>query len=130
MSEKDKNKNIILKICIAVLVMIMAIAICLIILSKRNETAVPESSYVSSQSSSSSFVQENSYEIELKVGETCKAELTNTETDSKPIWISSDNNIAVVDDYGNITAVSAGTCTVTVVMMDSDDTVSVTVNVK
>lgn len=129
MSEKDKNKNIILKICIAVLVMIMAIAICLIILSKRNETTVPESSYVSSQSSSS-FVQENSYEIELKVGETCKAELTNTETDSKPIWISSDNDIAVVDDYGNITAVSAGTCTVTVVMMDSDDTVSVTVNVK
>lgn len=129
MSEKDKNKNIILKICIAVLVMIMAIAICLIILSKRNETAVPESSYVSSQSSSN-FVQENSYEIELKVGETCKAELTNTETDSKPIWISSDNDIAVVDDYGNITAVSAGTCTVTVVMMDSDDTVSVTVNVK
>ena len=121
MSEKDKNKNIILKICIAVLVMIIAIAICLII---------PESSYVSSQSSSSSFVQENSYEIELKVGETCKAELTNTETSSKPIWISSDNNIAVVDDYGNITAVSAGTCTVTVVMMDSDDTVSVTVNVK
>lgn len=126
MSEKDKNKNIILKICVAVLVMIIAIAICLIILSKRNETTVSESSY----SSSMSFVQESSYEIELKVGETCKAELTNTETNSNPIWISSDSDIAVVDDYGNITAVSAGTCTITVVMMDSDDTVSVTVNVK
>ncbi len=132
MSEKSKNRNIILKICLAVLFMIIAIAICLIVLSGRNDESSSESSQVSSDSSSSmsSFVQESSYEIELKAGETCKAELTDVETDSKPIWISSDNSIATVDDYGTITAVSEGTCTVTIVMMDSDENISVTVNVK
>ncbi|MGN1037386.1 MAG: Ig-like domain-containing protein [Ruminococcus sp.] len=44
--------------------------------------------------------------------------------------MSSDNSIATVDDYGTITAVSEGICTVTVVMMDSDENISVTVNVK
>ncbi len=130
MSEKSKNRNIILKICLAVLIMIIAVAVCLIVLSKRNEESSSESSQVSSESSSSRFVQESSYEIELQIGETCRAELTDIETDSKPIWISSDNSIATVDDSGNITAVSAGTCTVTVVMMDSDENISVTVNVK
>lgn len=130
MSEKNKNSNIILKICLAVLLMIIAIAVCLIVISGRNDESSSESSQVSSGSSSSKFIQESSYEIELQTGETCRAEIIDIETDSKPIWISSDNSIATVDDYGTITAVSEGTCTVTVVMMDSDENLSVTVNVK
>lgn len=132
MSEKNKNASIILKMCLAVLFMIIAIAVCFIVISGRNDESSSESSKVSSESSSSSssFVQESSYEIELQKGETCTAELTDVETDSKPIWISSDNSIATVDDYGTITAISEGTCTVTVVMMDSDESISVTVNVK
>lgn len=130
MSEKNKNSNIILKICLAVLLMIIAIAVCFIIISGRNDESSSESSQISYGSSSSKFIQESSYEIELQIGETCRAELIDIETDSKPIWISSDNSIATVDDYGTITAVSEGTCTVTVVMMDSDENISVTVNVK
>lgn len=37
---------------------------------------------------------------------------TDTTDDKKVIWTSSDKKIATVDDYGNVTAVSAGTATI------------------
>ena len=37
---------------------------------------------------------------------------TDTTDDKKVIWTSSDKKIATVDDYGNVTAISAGTATI------------------
>lgn len=37
---------------------------------------------------------------------------TDTTDDKKVIWTSSDKKVATVDDYGNVTAVSAGTATI------------------
>lgn len=37
---------------------------------------------------------------------------TDTTDDKKVIWTSSDKKIAIVDDYGNVTAISAGTATI------------------
>lgn len=37
---------------------------------------------------------------------------TDTTDDKKVIWTSSDKKIAIVDDYGNVTAISTGTATI------------------
>lgn len=131
-NEKSKKGSVVLKICLSILVMVIAIALCLIVLSRRDsEESTPEEIIpVSSESTTSkSFVPESSYEINLQVGQTCNAEITDFETDSTPIWMSSDNSIATVDSSGVITAVSEGTCTVTVAIMDIDQNIIVTVNV-
>ncbi len=49
-------------------------------------------------------------------------------SDTKITWISSDTQIAVVDDSGNVTAISAGTCMVTAKAGNKTD--SITINVK
>lgn len=129
-NEKSKKGSVVLKICLSILVMVIAIALCLIVLSRRENESNPEESIsVSTEESSKSFVPESSYEINLQVGQTCNAEITDFETDSTPIWMSSDNSIATVDSSGVITAVSEGTCTVTVAIMDIDQNIIVTVNV-
>ncbi len=130
-NEKSKKGNVILKICLSILVIVIAIALCLIVLSRRDNESNPEEIIpVSSESTTSkSFVPESSYEINLQVGQTCNAEITDFETDSTPIWMSSDNSIATVDSSGVITAVSEGTCTITVAIMDIDQNIIVTVNV-
>lgn len=132
MSEKRKNNNILLRICLAILIMIIAVAVCLMIISKKNnessENILPVSSDTSSENSVI-FNDDISYEINLKIGETCQAELTDSEIESKLIWISSDNDVATVDDFGNITAVSAGRCNITVIIMDTDQNIGIKVNV-
>lgn len=130
-NEKSKKGSVVLKICLSVLAIVIAIALCLIIISRyKSEEGSPEESIsVSTEESSKSFVPESSYEINLQVGQTCNAEITDFETDSTPIWMSSDNSIATVDSSGVITAVSEGTCTVTVAIMDIDQNIIVTVNV-
>lgn len=129
-NEKSKKGSVVLKICLSILVMVITIALCLIVLSRRDNESNPEESIsVSTEESSKSFVPESSYEINLQVGQTCNAEITDFETDSTPIWMSSDNSIATVDSSGVITAVSEGTCTVTVAIMDIDQNIIVTVNV-
>lgn len=129
-NEKSKKGSVVLKICLSILVMVIAIALCLIVLYRRDNESNPEESIsVSTEESSKSFVPESSYEINLQVGQTCNAEITDFETDSTPIWMSSDNSIATVDSSGVITAVSEGTCTVTVAIMDIDQNIIVTVNV-
>ena len=129
-NEKSKKGSVVLKICLSILVMVITIALCLIVLSRRDNESNPEESIsVSTEESSKSFVPESSYEINLQVGQTCNAEITDFETDSTPIWMSSDNSIATVDSSGVITAVSEGTCTVTVAIMDIDQNIVVTVNV-
>lgn len=140
--NKKTLKYRMLQICLAVLILIIIGAIVLIILSgKNNNNNNSESSILSESISSSDIIDENSssgidfkpessYELNLKVGEVCKAELTDFETDSKLIWLTSDSSIASVDNEGNITAVSIGTCTVTVIIMDTDDSIAVTVNVE
>ena len=130
-NEKSKKGSVLLKICLSILVMVITIALCLIVLSRRDNESNPEESIsVSTEESSKSFVPESSYEINLQVGQTCNAEITDFETDSTPIWMSSDNSIATVDSSGVITAVSEGTCTVTVAIMDIDQNIIVTVNVR
>jgi len=132
MSNKKKAKYIILEICLAVLLMIIALSVCLIVLSKKNnDNSSSESSLSlpSSSSSESSFIPEASYNISLKVGETCSAELTDIDTESKLIWLSSDSDIASVDDFGTITGISPGSCTVTVIIIDTDQNIVVNVNV-
>ena len=129
-NEKSKKGSVVLKICLSILVMVIAIALCLIVLSRRDNESNPEESIsVLTEESSKSFVPESSYEINLQVGQTCNAEITDFETDSTPIWMSSDNSIATVDSSGVITAVSEGTCTITVAIMDIDQNIIVTVNV-
>ena len=130
-NEKSKKGSVVLKICLSVLAIVIAIALCLIIISRyKSEEGSPEESIsVSTEESSKSFVPESSYEINLQDGQTCNAEISDFETDSTPIWMSSDNSIATVDSLGVITAVSEGTCTVTVAIMDIDQNIIVTVNV-
>jgi len=77
---------------------------------------------VTSANSSSSGVKKvlsiklDFYECELAVGETKMPLVTMlpATADLTEKWESSDESVAVVDDYGNITAVSSGKCTVKV----------------
>ena len=52
---------------------------------------------------------------------------TDTTDDKKVNWTSSDKKIATVDDYGNVTAVSAGTATITARIGGNTATSQVTV---
>lgn len=45
------------------------------------------------------------------------------------VWTSSDDNIATVDDYGNVTAVALGTVTITATTVDGGLTATATINV-
>lgn len=57
------------------------------------------------------------YELDLLVGTLGISYVTmypETAPDKSELWISSDNTIAKVDKFGNIYAVSAGKCTITV----------------
>ncbi len=140
--NKKTLKYRMLQLCLVFLILIIIGAVALIIFSnKNNDNNNSESSIlsdiidsdgdVSDESSSGiDFKPESSYELNLKIGEVCKAELTDFETTSKLIWLTSDADIASVDDEGNITAVSSGTCTVTVIIMDTDDSIAVKVNVE
>lgn len=59
----------------------------------------------------------STYSVELQVGQSkmpIVAMSPENASDKSEIWESSDTNIAVVDGLGNITAVSEGSCTVTV----------------
>lgn len=59
----------------------------------------------------------STYSVELQVGQ-CKMPivtmLPENASDKGEIWTSSDTNVAVVNELGNITAVSEGNCIVTV----------------
>lgn len=54
-------------------------------------------------------------ENELKVGETFKiqSELTPRKSNDEITWKSNNDDIAVVDDYGNVTVTGQGKCTIT-----------------
>jgi uncharacterized protein YjdB len=68
----------------------------------------------------------------LTVGgtDTLKAEiLPNNTTNQAITWKSSDNTIATVDDTGNVTAVSAGTATITVTTADGSNTATCNITV-
>ncbi|MDE6035596.1 MAG: Ig-like domain-containing protein, partial [Ruminococcus sp.] len=45
--------------------------------------------------------------------------LPATVANKDEIWTSSNPAVAVVDGWGNVTAISAGTCTVTVTSVDN-----------
>lgn len=51
-------------------------------------------------------------------------------TNSQLIWTSSNNNVATVDNQGNVTAVSDGTATITVTTLEGNKTQSCQVTVK
>lgn len=71
------------------------------------------------------------FETQLVVGQTTMPIVTMSPwnaTNKGEIWTSSDENIATVDELGNIKAISKGTCTVTVTSSDNKD-VFATVNV-
>ncbi len=74
------------------------------------------------------------YSININVGEKDISYVTmlpETVPNKDEIWTSSDEKIAVVDKWGNVTGVSAGTCTVTVTSVDNPQVkadIKVTVN--
>lgn len=71
------------------------------------------------------------YEVSLQVGESQMPIVTMfpaNATDVREIWESSDESVAKVDRYGNITALSVGQCVVKVTSADNGD-VSASVNV-
>lgn len=135
MSEKKKS-NVLPVMCIVILVLIIIAAVYFIVFSDNEEessssglSSVSSESSSNDSSSSIDFLPESSYEIDLTVGQSCMAEITDIETESKLIWVTSNSDIAAVDDLGNITAVAEGSCTVTVIIMDTDQSIAVTVNV-
>ena len=74
------------------------------------------------------------YETTIHVGLMDMPWVTMYPTNAKDkgeIWTSDDTSVATVDQYGRITGVGPGTCTVTVRSQDNQDvTAKVTVNVK
>ena len=58
--------------------------------------------------------------------------LPETTTDTDILWASSDNNIATVDEYGTVTALTPGNCTITAATTDGQikATYSLTVKAK
>ena len=73
-------------------------------------------------------------EMDLNIGEKDISYVTmlpeNVENKDE-IWTSSDEKIATVDKWGNVTALSAGTCTVTVTSVDNPEVkADIKVNVK
>jgi len=72
-------------------------------------------------------------EISIVEGESQKLSATvapDNATDKKVTWTSSDNNVATVDGSGNVTAVKAGTATITARAGDKTATCSVAVTAK
>ena len=73
----------------------------------------------------------NPTEMTLNVGETRQIELLieplSSSIYNQKYWRSSDQNVATVDDKGNVTAVYAGTCTITATVGDYKATCKVTV---
>lgn len=74
------------------------------------------------------------YETKLNIGDTVMPRVTmfpEDAEDKSEIWASSNEDIAVVDDIGNITAIAPGECIVTVKSADSPEVgASVRVTVK
>ncbi|MDE6539468.1 MAG: D-alanyl-D-alanine carboxypeptidase family protein [Ruminococcus sp.] len=63
-------------------------------------------------------------EMNLNIGEKDISYVTmlpESVANKEEIWTSSDEKIATVDKWGNVTAVSAGTCTVTVTSVDNPE---------
>ena len=72
-------------------------------------------------------------EISKVAGETEKLSATvapDNATDKKVTWTTSDANVATVDESGNVTAVAAGSATITAKAGDKTATCSVTVTAK
>ena len=72
-------------------------------------------------------------EISKVAGETEKLSATvapDNATDQKVTWTTSDANVATVDESGNVTAVAAGSATITAKAGDKTATCSVTVTAK
>ncbi|MCR4556381.1 MAG: Ig-like domain-containing protein [Saccharofermentans sp.] len=68
--------------------------------------------------------------LDLKVKETYMLDYSvePEEADNKKTeWTSSDESVATVDSHGKVTAVDAGTCTITLTIGDKNDTVTVNV---
>lgn len=74
----------------------------------------------------------STYSVTLQIGQSQMPIVTmypENASDKSEIWTSSDESVAVVDGLGNITAVSEGSCTVTVTSAQNRD-VSADVEVK
>lgn len=75
------------------------------------------------------------YELYLEAGQSQMPIVTmypENATDKSEIWVSSDDTVAAVDMYGNITGIGAGSCVVTVTSADNgavSASVSVSVSV-
>ena len=85
---------------------------CLVTVKKEEVKTVPVSDLVLNKTS-----------LELKVGETTKLYATikpSNATNQKIAWVSSSYPVVSVDDYGNVTAVSAGKATITALVMKDD----------
>ena len=101
--------------------------------SMKAQDTVPYEIYVKSGSGSSTVPQVvlNKANIELVVDETDTLVGTTTPAGQTITWTSSDNAVATVDTSGVVTAVAAGTATITATItvdtVDYTDTCAVTV---
>ncbi|MDE5770710.1 MAG: D-alanyl-D-alanine carboxypeptidase family protein [Ruminococcus sp.] len=87
-------------------------------------TTVTTTSTTVSAVSKISEIKLTKYNINIAVGENDISYVTmlpETVPNKDEIWTSSDEKIAVVDKWGNVTGVSAGTCTVTVTSVDNPE---------
>lgn len=86
--------------------------------NEEEEKTESASTTTTSQKKTDKKIPLSFYETELKVGET---QMPIVDDEIKEIWTSSDNDVASVDDFGNITAKAEGKCTITVADADNKD---------
>jgi hypothetical protein len=73
----------------------------------------------------------NESDLDMNVGDEHQVDFTVTPSDTtdKPVWSSSDESVATVDQNGKITAVGEGEATITVTVNGHQDSIHVTVSV-
>ena len=86
--------------------------------NEEKEKTEAASTTTTSQKKTDKKIPLSFYETELKVGET---QMPIVDDEIKEIWTSSDNDVASVDEFGNITAKAEGKCTITVASAEDND---------
>lgn len=127
--EKKKKKWLLPTLISVGAVLLIATAVILFFALRKPEN----SNSIFDHTVSVTGLQLSSTSVELTEEETTNVSCTvlpENATDQSVTWTSSDEKIATVDQYGKITAVSKGSCTITAKSGDISTTVSITVKKK